>query len=102
MHDGHEGFCNGLDLLARVNKVFEESVECLEVLEVFVGFSAGCLDLFLEFGESRGVSALVLLEELENLLNALRIELLANRVQVVTLVAPEVELLHEGNPTAMN
>jgi hypothetical protein len=48
----------------------------------------------MEFGKSGGVGALVLLEELEDLLYAFRGELVADGVEVFALVLPEVELLH--------
>ena len=94
MHDGDEGLSDLRDVFALVNEIFEEGVEGLEILEVLVGLSAGGLHLFLELGESGGVGGLVLLEELEHLLDTLGVELLANAVQVVTLVSPEAELFH--------
>jgi hypothetical protein len=50
------------------------------------------LHLFLQLRESRGVSGLVLFEELKDLLDTLTAKLLADGVQVVTFVLPEVEL----------
>jgi hypothetical protein len=46
----------------------------------------------LELAEGSGVGGLILLKEFEHLLDALRRELLANVVQVVTLSLPEVKL----------
>jgi len=50
------------------------------------------LYFFLQFAEWSCVGALVLLKELEDFLDALRVELLADRVQVVRLVLPELNL----------
>jgi hypothetical protein len=50
------------------------------------------LNFLLELGEGSCVGRFVLLEELEDLLDALRIQLLANLVQVLGLALPEVEL----------
>ena len=94
VHDGDEGLSDLRDVFALVNEIFEKVVEGLEILEVLVGLSAGSLHLFLELGESGGVGGLVLLEELEHLLDTLGVELLANAVQVITLVSPEAELFH--------
>lgn len=46
----------------------------------------------MEFTEGASVGGLVLLEELEDLLDALGVELLADGVQVVGLVLPELDL----------
>jgi hypothetical protein len=50
------------------------------------------LNFLLQLREGSGVGRLVLLEELEHLLNALRVQLLADLVQVLGLGFPEVEL----------
>jgi hypothetical protein len=49
------------------------------------------LNLLLELGEGRGVGALVLFKELEDLLDTLTVELKADGVEVLTLVSPEVK-----------
>jgi len=54
----------------------------------------GDLNFLLELGEGSCVSRFVLLEELEDLLDALRVQLLANLVQVLGFALPEVELSH--------
>jgi len=67
-------------------------LEGLEILVVLVGLLLGNLHLFLQLGEGSGVGALVLLKELEDLLDALRVELHTDAVQVLGLVSPELDL----------
>lgn len=67
-------------------------MESLQVLEVLVSFLLGNLNLLLELAEGSGVGGLVLLEELEDLLDALGVELNADGVEVLGLVLPEVDL----------
>jgi hypothetical protein len=50
------------------------------------------LHFLLQLGERSGVGRLVLLEELEHLLDALRVQLLADLVQVLGLALPEFKL----------
>jgi hypothetical protein len=64
----------------------------LQVLVVLISFFLGDLDFLLELGEGGGVGALILLEELKNFLDALGVELQADRVQVLGLVSPELNL----------
>jgi hypothetical protein len=45
----------------------------------------------LELAERSGVGALVLFKELEDFLDALRVKLLADGIQVLGLVAPELK-----------
>ena len=55
----------------------------MQGLQVRVGllsFFLGDLDFLLELGEGGGVGALILLEELKNFLDALGVELQADRV----------------------
>lgn len=47
------------------------------------------MDFLLELAERSSVGRLVLLEELKNLLDPLRVKLLANLVKVLALVLPE-------------
>jgi hypothetical protein len=92
VHDGDEGLSHFTDVLASVDKVSEEPFERLQILEVLVGFGASGLHLLLQLREGRCVGGLVLFEELQHFLDALGVELVADRVQVLTLVSPEVEL----------
>jgi hypothetical protein len=46
----------------------------------------------LELAEWASIGGLILLQELENLLDSFRIELLADRVEILTLVLPEINL----------
>jgi hypothetical protein len=75
--------CDIGQLLRGVAQVVEQVLQGLEILVVLVGFFLGDLNLFLEFGEGSGVGALVLLEELEDFLDALGVKLFADGVQVV-------------------
>lgn len=95
MHDGHEEVGDLSELLAEVGQLAEQPRQGLEILEVLVSLCAGCLDLLLELAEGAGVGRLVLLKELEDLLDALGVELLADGVEVVGLVLPELDL-NEG------
>ena len=47
------------------------------------------MDFLLELAERSSVGRLVLLEELKNLLDPLRVQLLADLVEVLALVLPE-------------
>lgn len=73
MHDGHEGVCDVVEVSGLVSEHPELLVEGVEVLVVFIGFGACSLHLFLQLRESRGIGTLVLFQELEDLLDALRV-----------------------------
>lgn len=92
VHDGHELLSNVGELLGGVGEVVEEVLQGLQVLVVLVGLLLGDLHFLLQLAEGGGVGALVLLEELEDLLDALGVELHADGVQVLGLVLPELDL----------
>jgi hypothetical protein len=92
VHDGHKLISYFGKLLGCIAKVVEQVLQSLEVLEVFVGLLLRDLNLFLKLGERSCIGALVLFKELENLLDALGVELHADAVQVLRLVFPELDL----------
>jgi hypothetical protein len=92
VHDGHEEVWNICELLARLGQLLEEVLKGLQVLLVLIGFSPGRLHLFLKLAEWASVGRLILFEELEDLLDLLTSKLLADEVQVVRLVLPELKL----------
>ena len=92
MHNGDEEIWHFTEILAEISELVEEIREGLKILEVLIGLSPGSLDLLLQLAEGPSVGGLVLLEEFKNLLNALRVELFADSIQVVGLVPPEVDL----------
>lgn len=92
MHDGHKEVGHLGKLLAKVGKLVKQSGESLKVFEVLVGLRASSLNLLLELAERSSVGGLVLLEELENFLDALRVKLVANCIQVLGFVLPEIDL----------
>jgi hypothetical protein len=71
VHDGHKKLSDFVEVLARVYEIVEECLKSLEVLVVLIGFLLSDLHFFLELTEGSGVGALILLEELEDLLDAL-------------------------------
>jgi hypothetical protein len=71
VHDGHEVLSDLGQLERRVDELVEVLLECLEELVILVGLDAGDVDLLLELAEGAGLRRLVLLEELEDLLDAL-------------------------------
>jgi len=92
MHDGDKEVGDLSELLTQVSELVEQGSEGLQVLEVLVTFRAGSLDFLLELAERASVGGLVLLEELEDLLYALRVKLVADGVEVLRFVLPEVDL----------
>ena len=73
-----------------IDELKEEIFKSFEVLVVLVGLISCCLNFFLELAEWSSVGGFVLLEELQNLLDLLRVELVANGVEVLALVLPEI------------
>ena len=67
-------------------------LQCLQELVVLIGLDPCNVHLLLELAEGAGLRALVLLQELQDLLDALAGELLADGVEVGALVLPELEL----------
>jgi hypothetical protein len=92
VHDRHKQVGNLGQLKGGGGQIVEETVESLQVLEVLVRFLLGDLHFLLELREGSGVGRLVLLEELEHLLDALGVQLLADLVQVLRLRLPELKL----------
>lgn len=92
VHDGHKLVSNLGQLLRGVTKVVEQVLKSLEVLEVFIGLFLSDLNLLLQLGEGSCVGALVLFEELKDLLDAFRVELHTDAVEVLGLVLPELDL----------
>lgn len=91
VHDWDEEVNNVLKLVGWVGKLVEQFSQGLEISEVLVGLRSSNLDLLLELAERSSVGRLVLLEELENLLDPLRVKLIADRVKVLSLALPEGE-----------
>lgn len=85
VHDGHKQVSNLGQLKGGGGQIVEETVESLQVLVVLVGFLLSDLHFLLELGEGSGVGRFVLLEELEHLLDAFGVQLLADLVQVLGL-----------------
>ena len=94
VHDGHEGVSDLSELLRLVSELVEELLKGRQVFEILIGLGLCRSDLLMELGKSGGVSALVLLQEFEYLLDAFTGQLIADRVEIFTLVLPEVELFH--------
>lgn len=99
VHDWDKVVSHLMKLKRGVLELSEIAVEGLEIFVVLIGLETGDLNLLLELGEGRGLGRLVLLEELEDLLDALSGELVADRVKVLTLVLPEVNF---GDGTGVN
>ena len=83
VHNGDKEVRDLSEILSEISELVEETNKGLKILVVLIGLSAGGLNLLLELGEGTSVSRFVLLEELEHLLNALRVQLLTNGVQIV-------------------
>ena len=94
MHDRNEGICYFAEFLVGVYQLIEQFLQRLEVLKILVGLGFRCRDFLMKFGKRGRVSAFVLFEELEHFLDALRRELVTDRIQIIALVLPEVQLLH--------
>lgn len=94
VHDGHKELSNLVGLIAGADELAEEVLEGAEILVVLVGLFLGNLNFLLQLGEGGGVGALVLFKELEDLLDALTVELSADLVEVLALVFPELKLSH--------
>lgn len=94
VHDGHKKLSNLVGLIAGADELTEEVLESAEILIVLVGLLLGNLDFLLQLGEGGGVGAFVLFKELEDLLNALTVELSADLVEVLALIFPELNLSH--------
>ena len=92
VHDGHEELGDIGQVLRGVLKLVEVLLEGLEELVVLVSLDASNVNLLLQLAEGTSLGRLVLLEELEHLLDALARELLADGVQVLALVLPELNL----------
>jgi len=90
VHDGKEEFVESGEVGGIVGKFQEMGFENLEIFEIIVGFIACCLDFFLEFGKSVGVSRFALFEEFEDPLDSFRLKLLMNRIQVFAFLFPEI------------
>lgn len=83
VHDRHEQVGHLGELSAQVSQVSEKVGQGLQVLVVLVSLRSGGLHLLLELAEGSSVCGLVLLEELEDFLDALGVKLFADGVQVV-------------------
>ena len=83
MHDWCEQFGDFSEVFSEVSQLVEERRQSLEILKVLICLSASSLNLLLELAERSSVGGFVLLEELKNLLDSLRVKLIANCVQVV-------------------
>jgi G:T/U-mismatch repair DNA glycosylase len=89
VHDRYEVLNDLSYFLVLVSERQEERFEGLEILKILVSLSSGNLNILLELAERSGHGGLVLFKELEHLLNALLVELLADGVKVGGLVLPE-------------
>jgi hypothetical protein len=83
VHDRDEQVGHLGELSAQVSQVSEKVGQGLQVLVVLVGLRSSGLHLLLELAEGSSVCGLVLLEELEDFLDALGVKLFADGVQVV-------------------
>ena len=83
MHDWHEQVGHLGELSAQVSQVSEKVGQGLQVLVVLISLRSSGLDFLLELAEGASVCGLVLLEELEDFLDALRVKLFADGIQVV-------------------
>ena len=92
MHHRDEELRDLSEILSEIGELVEQRSEGLEVLEVLIGLCACCLDLLLELAEGSSVCGFVLLKELEDLLDPLGAKLVADGVEVVGFVLPEVDL----------
>ena len=92
VHGGHEQLWDLSEVLASVSQRVEQLCESLQVLAVLISFLSGSLDLLLKFREGASVGGLVLFQELKNFLDSVTWKLLADGVQVVRLVLPELDL----------
>lgn len=82
----------GLELSSLIAELLEEAFEGREESIVVVGFDSSTLDFRLKLCEGSVVGALRPLEEAKDCLDVDRLQLLVNRVQVGSLVLPELEL----------
>lgn len=89
VHDWHKELNYLLKVIGWVGELIEQFDQGLEILVVLVGFRSSDLDFLLELAERSSVGRLVLLEELKHLLDPLRVQLLADLVEVLALVLPE-------------
>ena len=92
VHDWDEEIDHVAELLGRVGQLVEQVEKGLKVEEVLGGFRPGDLNLLLELGEWTSVGGLVLFQELEDLLDSLGTELLADSDKIKALIFPEVDL----------
>ena len=92
VHDGDKEVRNLTQFEGGILQLEEVLRQGLEVLVVLISLHTSDLNFLLKLGESAGLGRLVLFEELENLLDALASELVADRVEVLTLVLPEIDL----------
>ena len=92
VHDGDEELRDFSKVERGVDELVEVLLKGLEVLVVLISLDSGNMDFLLEFAEGASLSGFVLLEELQNFLDAFTRKLLADRVQVLTLVLPEGDL----------
>ena len=92
VHDRNEEVGNLSEFLAQISKLVKQSSKGLEILEVLIGLRASSLNFLLKLAEGSGVGGFVLLEELENLLDAFGVKLVADSVQVLRFVLPELDL----------
>mmetsp|Transcript_90029 Transcript_90029/g.275599 ORF Transcript_90029/g.275599 Transcript_90029/m.275599 type:complete len:618 (-) Transcript_90029:177-2030(-) len=92
MQNPFEGFVEGLELDGVRCELADGLLQRRQELYVVVGLLAGLLNLSLQPGEGHGVRALVRLQELQDLLQAVHTELGMDRIQVVGLALPELDL----------
>jgi hypothetical protein len=92
VHNRHEQIFDLIELEVGPRQFSEFIRQGIKVELVVVGFLSGDLNLLLELGEWASICRLILLEELKHLLDTLTVELLADVVQVVRLVPPELQL----------
>mmetsp|Transcript_9277 Transcript_9277/g.10102 ORF Transcript_9277/g.10102 Transcript_9277/m.10102 type:complete len:229 (+) Transcript_9277:1035-1721(+) len=92
MHDGDEQLGQLYQILIFVHEIQEPFLECLQVLVVTIGFGSSGLNFLLQFGEWDGVGTLILVQKLGHLLDLVRLQLLMDRIQILGLVLPELQL----------
>jgi predicted transcriptional regulator len=94
VHYGNKRLCDVNKVFGSVLKIQEQVLQSAQILKVFVCFFLSYLDFFLQLAEGSRVSALVLLQKLKNLLDAFRVELETDAVEILRLVLPKLNFSH--------
>mmetsp|Transcript_24254 Transcript_24254/g.21359 ORF Transcript_24254/g.21359 Transcript_24254/m.21359 type:complete len:229 (-) Transcript_24254:598-1284(-) len=89
VHDGEEDFVEGSKISAFGDEILEGVLQSLQKFIVIIGFHSVALDFLVELVEGDGVGGLVLFQEFEDLLYSIRLELLIDGIQILTLLSPE-------------